>query len=118
MYTNTSCTLYLHSNGYQKITIPHCFLTHRSIAATSRTGLDYTESAFCMFKGSTSLSFTEGKDFLVEGICDFEFEDDNGGKKTSDSIKTLNGLGAVTIMMADLKNYGSRSMRHWELSCK
>ena len=117
MYTNTSCTLYLASQNYSKVTIPHCYLTHRKIAITARTGLEYSENAFCMIKGNSSLSFTEGKDFLVEGPCDFVF-DNTDGKKQSDSIKALKALGAFTVMMADRKEYGSQKMRHWELSCK
>ncbi len=117
MYTNASCTLYLSSMNYQAVIIDHCFLTHRKIAATARTGLDYSESAFCMINGNSSLSFNEGKDFLVEGVCDFQF-DNTSGKTQSDSIKELIGLGAHTVMMADWKGYGRKGMRHWEISCR
>lgn len=145
MYTNTSCTLYLAAENYKKVTIPHCFLTHRSIATSVKLGLDYSESAFCMINGRgiavqmltpsksllpgknlypsskkfccDSLVFTKGKDFMVEGNCPFLFNN-NSEKDYSDSIKALNKLGAFTIMMPDWKGYGSQKMRHWELSCK
>ena len=117
MYTNTSCTLYLAKNNYEAIIIPHCFLTHRKIYAASKLGLEYSESAFCVMQGNSSLSFTEGKDFLVDGVCEFQF-DNSGDKQYSDSVKALKELGAYTIMMADWKNYGSKPMRHWEISCK
>ncbi len=117
MYTNTSCTLYLASNNYEAIIIPHCFLTHRKIYATSKLGLEYNESAFCMIQGNSSLSFSEGKDFLVDGVCDFTF-DNSSEKGYSDSVKALKALDAYTVMIADWKNYGSKHMRHWEISCK
>ena len=117
MYTNTSCTLYLSSQNYEPITIPHCFLTHRKIYATSKLGLEYNESAFCMINGSSELRFTEGKDFLVEGASGFVF-DNSSEKAYSDSVKALKALSAYTIMIADWKGYGNKHMRHWEISCK
>lgn len=117
MYGNSSCTLYLASKNYEKVIIPHCFLTHRKIAAAVRTGLDYTESAFCMINGNSDLVFTAGKDFLVEGVCDIDFVNDQG-KGQSDSIKAIQDAGGYTVMLADWKGYGSRGMRHWEISCK
>ena len=172
MYTNTSCTLYLASQNYQRITVSHCFLTHRRIAASSKLGLEYAESAFVMINGKDmalkglfpnnklypgelvypydsqlscaakkglypsekfypgesvypyesqlsceDLVFTEGKDFMVEGFCQFMF-DNSSEKGFSDSVRELNSLGAHTIMIPDWKGYGRQKMRHWELSCK
>ena len=117
MYTNTSCTLYLSSMSYRRIVIGKCFLTHREIASSQKTGLSYSESAFVMFQTNEDLTFTEGKDFLVEGECEVLI-DTSTDSKLSDSMKALKNAGAYTIMIADHKEYGRRRMRHWELSCR
>lgn len=117
MYTNTSCTLFLYSQNYKPVVIPHCFFTHTSIVSASRQGLDYRESAQCMFKGNEKLIFTKGKDFLIEGISEITFEDTTQ-KGISEGIKAIHDANGLTIMRADYKAYGSKRMRHWELSCK
>ena len=117
MYTNTSCTLYLSSLNYQKVTVGNCFLTSRKITTASNYGLDYQENCFCMFRGHDDLVFTEGKDYLIEGNCDIEIADQSE-KGRSDFFKSLREVGANTVMLADHKKYGTHGMRHWELSCK
>ena len=117
MYTNTSCTLFLYSLKYKPVVISHCFLSQTSIASASRQGLDYTESAECMFKGHTDLKFTKGKDFLLEGSSSITFSDASQ-KGISDGLKAVHDAGGLTIMRADYKAYGSKRMRHWEVSCK
>lgn len=140
MYKNTKCTLYLFASGYKKTIVP-CFVTQRSIYSASRTGLSYTESAFCMIERADlpkDTVFTGGKDFLVigedikhlypqtglyphEGLYptnDLYQYTGKSNKALSDGIADLKKRGAVTVMMADFKDYGSKDMRHWELSCR
>ncbi len=117
MYCNTSCTLYLFSKNYAKITVPKCFMTQRTLYATSKLGLSYTEEAFCMIQGYEELVFTKNKDFILLGDVTVEV-DTTTQKGMSDTIHNLIQSGAHTIMMADWKGYGNKSMRHWELSCK
>ena len=118
MYTNTSCTLYLSSRNYQKVTVSKCFMTSRKIATASTSGLEYQESCFCMFQGFSDLVFTEGKDYLIEGNCDLTIDDPDSEQGRSEFFKSLRNIGANTIMLADHKKYGTTGMRHWELSCK
>lgn len=117
MYTNTSCTLFLKSKDYKPVVIPHCFLTYTSIASANRVGLDYSETAQCLFKGNEDLHFTLGKDLLIEGVTDLTV-DTTSSKTLSESLSKIQYEGGVTIMKADYKNYGSKFMRHWELSCR
>ena len=70
-----------------------------------------------MFNGHTDLQFTKGKDLLIEGACEIEI-DSTDARKQSESMDKLVKAGAYTIMLADYKKYGSKSMQHWELSCK
>lgn len=117
MYTNTSCTLFLLSKNYEPVVIPHCFYTSTSIASASRQGLDYQESAECFFRGNEDLKFTKGKDFLIEGSTDITI-DCTTQKGISEGIKAIHDAGGLTVMRADYKGYGSKRMRHWEISCK
>lgn len=117
MYTNTSCTLYLKSNGYKPLLIPHCFYTETSISSASKTGLDYSESAFCMFKTDEKMEFTNGHDFIIECVSEISI-DASTAAGLSEGLKKIQSAGAKTIMKADYKGYGSAGMRHWELSCK
>ena len=70
-----------------------------------------------MFDGHTELQFTDGKDLLIEGNCVIEI-DTTDARKQSESMDKLVKAGAFTIMLADYKKYGSKSMQHWEVSCK
>lgn len=70
-----------------------------------------------MFDGHTDLQFTDGKDLLIEGACEIEI-DTTDARKQSESMDKLVKAGAFTIMKADYKKYGSKSMQHWEVSCK
>lgn len=116
MYFNSKCTLYLKSLNYSKTTVD-CFITHKKTASYSKNGLVYPESAFIMAMLNDK-TFTEGKDFVVEGTCNLKI-DNSSQKSFSDSMTALKASYIVhTIMCADKKEYGSQDMRHTELSCK
>jgi len=119
MYTNDTCTLFLASMNYQKLIIQKTFIEKRSLYEQSKIGLSYTENAFCMFKGHTDLKgkFNEGKDFLIKGTSDITIDVSDEAKKRQTLINIKNA-GGTTIMQADYKDFGSASMRHWELSCR
>lgn len=116
MYCNSKCTLYLESLNYEKF-IVDCFITHKKTASYSKNGLSYPETAFIMCDCNDK-TFTEGKDFVVEGSCNLDI-DNSTEKAKSESMKILKANYIVhTIMCADKKEYGSSEMRHTELSCK
>ena len=54
---------------------------------------------------------------MIEGDCAIEI-DTTDARKQSESMDKLVKAGAFTIMKADYKKYGSKSMQHWEVSCK
>ena len=65
------------------------------------------------------LKFNAGKDIVVKGITDFEF--DNTSQQTiSASLKTLKEQNdkVLTVSIVDEKMYGSPWMRHVQLGCK
>lgn len=120
MCTNKKLSLYLQSSGYKKTLVEKRFLTSRSIYSFGKLGLSYTENAFIIV-GFDQLpketKFNGGKDFVFEGDVDIEV-DASTEKALSDSLKKIKAAGALTVMLADKKDYGSECMRHWELSCK
>lgn len=118
MYTNTCCTLYLKSLDYEKVEINNAFITKRTPFTLSKLGLSYTESAMCMFEGQTSLVFTPGKDFMVEGKCDAVLSGLVGQAYTDALKRLISEKHAMTIMEATYLKYGTPRMHHWELSCK
>ena len=118
MYTNSSCTLYLKSNNYEPIVIPHAFVTHRKAGSFNTKSIRYTETAFAMFNMIDN-EFSEGQDYMVEGLCEFKFTNPTDQAIMSKDLKTFNEQYEVyTIMCADKKAFGSSHMRHIELSCK
>ena len=65
------------------------------------------------------LKFNAGKDIVVKGIIDFEF--DNTSQQTiSNSLKSLKEQydKVLTMSIVDEKMYGSPWMRHVQLGCK
>mgnify|MGYP001099906773 FL=1 len=67
----------------------------------------------------SELKFNAGKDIIVKGITDFEF--DNTSQQTiSNSLKTLKEQNdkVLTVSIVDEKMYGSPWMRHVQLGCK
>lgn len=119
MYTNTSITLYLASNNYTPLVIPHAFMTIARHDVVDRQGHAYTEEAQVIFKGDKDISFTPTRDFAIDGIAEIhESFDLTTDKGRHDLFNTLKNSGAFTIMNASYKAYGSGRMRHWELSCR
>lgn len=116
MYENRKCTLYLAANGYAPVTI-NCFMTDTKRSSAGKLGLNYQESAFAAILGHSELIFTGGKDYITphETALIFDASTDVG---YSEMVKALKAAGALTIMSADFKDFGSARMRHWELSCK
>ncbi len=119
MYTNKKCTLYLESNNYKPIVLEKCFVTHRSIFTSNKQGLSYTEKAFCICSDlNHGTIFNGGKDFLLEGV-NIQIETSNDSEQSRSMTKRrLKDAGAYTVMLADLKGFGSKNMQHWELSCQ
>lgn len=119
MYTNTSITLYLASNNYTPLVIPHAFMTIARHDVVDRQGHAYTEEAQVIFKGDKAISFTPTKDFVIDGVSEIhESVDLNTEKGRHDLYTLLKNSGAFTVMNASYKSYGSTRMRHWELSCR
>lgn len=130
MFTNTDVTLYkVDSLGHYtrssitgKNSIYGAFWDNVKQSNIIKSGM-LTVDSVTMFIPIDNMpagvsDFTTGKDLIVKGVIDFEF--DNTSQATiSNSMKTLQANNrVVTISVADDKRYGSLDMQHWELSCK
>lgn len=121
MFTNADCTVYFSRNGgFTRQAIPNVFWSESKQSNVLKTGMTSADAVKLMIPMSSAdnLVFTQGKDIVLKGIIDYEF--DNTSQKTvSESRKALELLGSVyTINIVDDKRYGSTRMNHWDLSCK
>jgi hypothetical protein len=121
MFTNADCTVYFSRNGgFIRQAITDVFWSESRQSNVLKTGLTSADAVKLMIPISSAndLIFTQGKDIVMKGIIDFDF--DNTSQKTvSDSRRSLELLGTVyTINMVDDKRYGNTRMKHWDLSCK
>lgn len=114
MYSNTSCTIFLQAEGYKKVVIPKCFYVPANNSSYNKEGLTVTYTAVCFFELTEKINFTEGKDLILEGTSDITVEGETEAEK-SEALKTLLNAKPLTVQRALLKNYGSKSMRHYEL---
>ena len=121
MYTNTDMTLYhWNGTGYDKQEIRNVFWSHSHISNIGKTGKTDSDSVFISIPeySAVLLEVTTGKDLVVKGICPLEF-DNTDQKAQSESLKLLKAEYEVfTVNAFDPKLYGSKFMRHYELSCK
>lgn len=128
MYTNTSATLFLAAADYRPTVIPHVFFSTRDLIAFGDSGMTKTKESYILFKGHTDLTFTDGKDFVLEGVHDdivsalgFDPEDDEavwGEDERNAALRAIRDAGALLITSAVYMNAGSRSVRHWEITCR
>lgn len=121
MYTNADMTLYhWNGTGYDRKEIKKVFWSDSHISNIGKTGQTDADKVFISIPESSAvlLNVTTGKDLVVKGICQLEF-DNTDQKMQSESLKLLKAECEVFNVNAfDPKLYGSEAMRHYELSCK
>ena len=121
MYTNADMTLYHHDGaGYSREVIRDVFWQPSKISNFGKTGRTDADSVFVSIPATSkeNLLITAGKDLVVKGVCDLEF-DNTDERKQSESLRALKKTHDVfTVTAFDPKLYGSKDMQHYELSCK
>jgi hypothetical protein len=119
MYTNSSATLYRYQNGsYKRTYFPSVFWDECKQSNIIKSGNVNSDSVTVFLPYLSSLSFSTGKDLIIKGKCECEI-DSSTQQKLSESLKYLkDNYIMLTVMVADLKDYGSKDMWHYELSCK
>lgn len=126
MYTNADITLYLcrkegKAEWYERRVVESVFWDDVKQSNYLKTGLVNTDSVLLVIPLASMgepIPFTQGKDLVVKGIIDFEF-DNTDEKSVSESLRQLNvQYHPMTVISVDEKLYGSSCMHHIELSCK
>jgi len=123
VYTNADITLYSCSKDgkYTRTEIKEVFWQEVYESNIGKTGL-ITANSLHIFIPLTSvpngLNITTSKDLVVKGIVQHEF--DNTSQATiATSMKTLKESHTVyTVTVSDCMLYGSKTMQHYQLSCK
>lgn len=117
MYTNTKATVYRLTEGkYERIFLPHVFWDMKSTASTGKNGK--TESDTVTVFLPLLLQLTPQKDLIIKGSVPLTI--DNSTEETqSASVKRLfDGYDVHTVMTCKVCDYGSKRMRHTELTVK
>lgn len=126
MYTNADITLYLYSKegkmeSYSRLAVERVYWEDVRHSTFLKTGQRDGASVLLVIPASSvaqPLGFTQGRDLVVNGIVDMEVD-----SSTPDAlVKSLSTLksqhGALTVTTIDKRMYGSRSVQHYELTCK
>lgn len=120
MYVNADMTLYScgQDGKFTRKAIKEVFWQESKQSNIEKTGLSSAD-AIKVFIPKLSMpegvKFTTGKDLILWGIIDFEF-DNTSSQTISNSLKGLKALHDVyTVSVADGKLYGSPMMQHYQI---
>lgn len=87
---NKTITLYHFENGkFIKSIIENCFYYDSKSASLSKTGMMNTDTFKVIISTNQDIKIKEGKDIVVKGICDFEFNNESE-KTQSESLREFN----------------------------
>ena len=119
MYTNTSVTLYLYSDGaYIRKNIDKVFWDERKASNVLKSGMSNADSLKVFIPYIEDIDFTPSRDLIIKGNVTYDI-DTTSEKAIAESKKHLIDTYEVfTISSCDKKLYGSPDMQHYELSCK
>ena len=121
MLTNADMTLYSwNGSGYDRKVIEGVFWEESQISKTEKTGMVNADSVsiYIPYENAPDLQITTGKDMVIHGVHDFEF-DNTSDATLSTKMKELKKEHDIhTVSACDSKLYGSEELWHYELSCK
>lgn len=120
MYTNASATLYSYQKDgtYKRTYFPSVFWDECKQSNIIKSGNVNSDSVSVFLPYLSGLSFATSKDVIIKGKCETEINSTTS-QKLSESLKCLkDNYVMLTVMVADPKDYGSKDMWHYELSCK
>lgn len=121
MQTNADMTLYhLGEKGYERQEILDVWWEHSKISNTEKTGMVNADAVTILIPLSSApmLLVEIGKDLVVKGICDFEFDNTSQASQSASLKELKQGREVFTVNAFDPLLFGSANMQHYELSCK
>ena len=126
MFTNSDITLYLctKEGKLEKFTrqvVKNVYWEDVEHSTFIKTGQRGSCTALVMIPLSSfegSINFTKGKDLLVKGVIDFDFDNASQATIAEGIAKLKTNYRALTLVSVDERLYGSKSVQHYELTGK
>lgn len=126
MFTNSNITLYLctKEGKLEKFTrrvVKNVYWEDVDNATFLKTGQRGSCTALVMIPLSSlkgAINFTKGKDLLVKGVIDFEFDNTSQATIAEGIAKLKTNHKALTLVSVDERLYGSKLVQHYELTGK
>ncbi len=126
MFTNSDITLYLctKEGKLEKFTrqvVRNVYWEDVDNATFLKTGQRGSCTALVMVPLSSleeAINFTKGKDLMVKGVIDFEFDNASQAAISEGIAKLKTNYKALTLVSVDERLYGSKSVQHYELTGK
>nr|DAJ65103.1 MAG TPA: hypothetical protein [Caudoviricetes sp.] len=126
MFTNADITLYLYSKEgkterYKKHIIRSVYWEDIEQSTFLKTGQRNACNAMVLIPFSSiknKLDFTKGKDLVIKGVIDEDIDCTTQATMSQSLDKLRAKLGALTLASVAERLYGSKSVWHYELSCK
>ncbi len=126
MFTNSDITLYLCSKEgklekFTKQVVKNVYWEDVEHSTFIKTGQRGGCTAVVMIPLSSLegvINFTKGKDLMVKGVIDFEFDNTSQMTISESTAKLKTNYKTLTIVSLDERLYGSKSVQHYELTGK
>ena len=138
MLVNTDCTLYRYiepqrirlidgyptidgvrisiKEGYERIYIPKAFWNDSRTTKLSKVGMVTDNSTVIYLYNKAEIPFISGRDFILQGDCDFEFDNTNESTM-SQSLKEFKKLYRF-LTVSSVNNCWYGGLPHFEVNAK
>lgn len=126
MFTNSNITLYLCTKEgklekFKRQVVKNVYWEDVDNATFLKTGQRGSCTALVMLPFSSvgkAINLTKGKDLIVKGVIDFEFDNTSQATIAEGIAKLKTNHKALTLVSVDERLYGSKSVQHYELTGK
>ena len=126
MFTNADITLYLYEKDgklekFTRQVIKNVYwedVEHSTFIKTGQRGSCTALIMIPLESISTAMAFTKGKDLIVKGVIDYEFDNTSIASVAASMARLKSDYKALTLVSVDERLYGSKSVQHYELTGK
>ena len=126
MFTNADITLYLYEKDgklekFTRRVIKNVYwedVEHSTFIKTGQRGGCTALIMIPLESISVAMTFTKGKDLIVKGVIDYEFDNTSGATVAASIARLKADYKALTLVSVDERLYGSKSVQHYELTGK
>lgn len=126
MFTNSNITLYLCTKDgklekFTRRVVKNVYWEDVEHSTFIKTGQRGSCTALVILPISSlegAINLTKGKDLIVKGVIDFEFDNTSQATIAEGIAKLKTNYKALTLVSVDERLYGSKSVQHYELTGK